>query len=274
MKCAICKTGHTREDSHIIPKLVYRWLKKTSPTGYFRGSSNPNVRLQDGERIKLLCPKCEDAFSKLETEFANRVFHPIHTNGKINHAFQYEEWFHRFVVSITWRTLYFLCQKYKIEDIPFDQQDEFKAALETWRSYLNGERIDVGRHVQHLIVMDAVVSSNVIENDFDLNLYIDRGIDFNTIHSPTESYIFDKLGLILICGVIVNDVSLPNGGWAGTEISREGGSYCGGDFAVSPCIFTFLQTGIDEMRGARGKISDKQIQAMNETFFKRYGIRI
>ncbi len=217
MKCAICKTAHTHENSHIIPKFVYRWLKRTSPTGYFRGTANPNARHQDGEKIKLLCPVCEDSFSKLETEFANRVFHPIHTDGRTNHEFYYEEWFHRFAVSITWRTLYFLCQKDGTEEIPFDQQGDFKAALETWRSYLNGERDELGRHVQHLIVMDSVVSSDVIENDFDLNLYIHRGIDFNTIHSPTESYIFAKLGLILICGVIVNGVSRR--GLLGSELA-------------------------------------------------------
>ncbi len=274
MKCALCKVGHTRENSHIIPKFVYRWLLKTSPTGYFRGSANPNVRLQDGEKVKLLCPTCEDAFSKLETKFANRIFHPIHTEGRTDHEFDYEEWFHRFAVSISWRTLYFLCQKDGIEDIPFGQKEDFLAALETWRSYLNGERDDLGRHVQHLIVIDSVTSSGGVENDFDLNLYIHRGIDFNTIHSPSESYIFAKLGLILICGVIMNDVSLPNGGWAGSEVARDGGSYRIGDFVVSPCTFKFLQTGIDEMRGARKKISEKQIHAMNETFFKRYGIRI
>lgn len=274
MKCAICKTGHTREDSHVIPKLVYRWLKKTSPTGYFRGSAKPNVRLQDGEKIKLLCPKCEDEFSKLETEFANRIFHPIHTDGRTDHEFDYEEWLHRFAVSISWRTLYFLCQKGEIEEVPFDLQEDFMAALETWRSYLNGERDDLGRHIQHLIVMDSVISSDGIENDFDLNLYIHRGVDFNTIYSPTETYIFAKLGLILVCGVIANNVDLPNGGWAGTEVARNGGRYRIGDFAVSPCTFKFLQTGIDEMRGARERISDKQIQVMNETFYKRYGIRM
>jgi len=274
MKCAICKTGHTRQDSHIIPKLVYRWLKKTSPTGYFRGTANPNVRRQDGEKIKLLCPKCEDAFSKLETEFANRIFHPVHTGGRTDHEFEYEEWFHRFAVSISWRTLYFLCKKGGMGGVLFGQEEHFVAALETWRSYLNGEQDDLGQHVQHLIVMDSIISSEGIENDFDTNLYIHRGVDFNTIHSPTETYIFAKLGLILICGVIVNDVALPNGGWARTEVVRAGGSYRKGDFAVSPCTFKFLQTGIDEMRAGREKISEKQIQAMNQTFFKRYGIRI
>ena len=120
MKCALCLTRHTREDSHIIPKIAYRWLKKTSPTGYFRGTSNPNVHRQDGTKIKLLCPTCKDIFSKFETEFANRIFHSIHTERKSDYGFSYEEWFHRFAVSVSWRTLYYLCQKEGTWGIPFD----------------------------------------------------------------------------------------------------------------------------------------------------------
>ena len=127
--------------------------------------------------------------------------------------------------------------------------------------------------MQHLLITDTVSESKGIKADFDLNLFLMRGIGYNTIHSSTETYVFSKLGQILIVGVILNNVPLPEGGWTGTEIKTTGGTYQPSDFAVSPCVFTFFQTCIDDMRGARELISPKQIQVIDDSFFKKFGIR-
>ena len=96
MKCALCKTEDRREDSHVIPAFVYRWLKESSPTGYLRNPVYPNKRIQDGLKLPLLGPKCEDGLSVLEKKFAETVFHEVHKKGNNELAFEYGEWLPKF----------------------------------------------------------------------------------------------------------------------------------------------------------------------------------
>lgn len=57
--CALCRENKELELSHIVPKFVIRYLKKTS-TGAIRNMENPNKIAQDGEKHYLLCGDCED----------------------------------------------------------------------------------------------------------------------------------------------------------------------------------------------------------------------
>jgi hypothetical protein len=63
------------QESHILAGFVYRWMKETSATGYLRFGQQPNLRVQDGVKLHLLC--AEDRFNQWETQFANRIFHPM-----------------------------------------------------------------------------------------------------------------------------------------------------------------------------------------------------
>lgn len=220
--------------------------------------------------MKLLCPACEDVFNTYETEFSKVVFHPIHSKGVNNHTFNYEEWFHRFAVSVSWRCLLFLTKQDIDSPFPFSHGEHVNRALDIWRAYLNKERADVDSNVQHLIILDEVESSTGIENDFDLFLYIQRAIDFNTLHSENEAYIFTKLGKIVIAGVILNED--PRVQWNDTEINFLRGSYRAGNFAVSSLFFEFLKTGVQLLRESRPKMRKRQLARMDEAFFKRYGI--
>ena len=74
--CKLCGSGNTLRKSHIIPKFVGRWLKKTSPTPYLRFGGNVDARLQDLYATELLCDDCERRFSEWETKFANEIFYP------------------------------------------------------------------------------------------------------------------------------------------------------------------------------------------------------
>ena len=53
-ECALCLKEKTLCDSHIIPSFVYKWLKDTSATGYLRNGNSPNLRQQDGLKIKII----------------------------------------------------------------------------------------------------------------------------------------------------------------------------------------------------------------------------
>lgn len=270
MKCALCELNDTDEDSHIVPKLVFRWLKRESVTGHLRGTADPNLRTQDGPKIKLLCPDCEDQFSKYESEFARRVFHPIHKEKKNDWSFGYDQWFHDFAVSVSWRSLEFLCRNEGSEELPFGHQVIAEKALETWRQYLSNQRIDTGKHIQHLIIMDDIASYSGPMDIDDLNTYINRGIDFNTVHSPEEGYVFTKMGRVVIVGVLINETREPS--WSGTEIKKSGGTYSLIEFGVSGCFFTFLETAIKELEKARSELSEKQADVMVNALFRKFGI--
>jgi hypothetical protein len=58
-------------------------MKKSSITGYFRHGETPNKRVQDGDKVYLLCKSCEQRFGDWEDIFARRVFFPLHEGGSI-----------------------------------------------------------------------------------------------------------------------------------------------------------------------------------------------
>lgn len=74
--CYLCKKEAILQESHLIPSFVGKWLKKTSITGYFRQSINPNLRKQDLLKQHLLCKDCEIMISKYEDKFFEDIFFP------------------------------------------------------------------------------------------------------------------------------------------------------------------------------------------------------
>ena len=74
MHCSLCGDKPAIENSHVIPKFIFTWLKETSPTGYLRTTENPRMRTQDGHKGAYLCRDCELRFSKLENHFSKHFF--------------------------------------------------------------------------------------------------------------------------------------------------------------------------------------------------------
>lgn len=101
--CKLCQKESLLEVSHILPKFIFKWITKTSATGKLRVVGKPNVPVQDGIKLHLLCASCEDKFSKYETWFANNFFHPSIKGLKIN--YDYNETLFKFVISLFWRTI-------------------------------------------------------------------------------------------------------------------------------------------------------------------------
>jgi 5-methylcytosine-specific restriction endonuclease McrA len=108
--CALCGSDGPLKDSHIIPSFVSDKIKNNSPAGFLRGGiADPNMRRQDGDKLKLLCGDCEQRFSIAEKKFAEEVFAPYHETGQT--AFQYEDWLSYFICSVNWRTLHLVRQR-------------------------------------------------------------------------------------------------------------------------------------------------------------------
>ncbi len=76
--CPLCSSSRPLVESHIMPRFVIEWFRKTSPTGHMRLGFAPNVRIQDGIKQPLLCADCEQRIGLWETFIAKRLFYPYH----------------------------------------------------------------------------------------------------------------------------------------------------------------------------------------------------
>src|SRR4030042_4769769 len=103
--CALCEKHAELQLSHIIPKFIARWIKKTGATGYLRNVENE--RVQDGIKEPLLCSDCEQQFSRYENYFAKNFFRPLTKYVKFpKQTIPYDENLVKFILSISWRVLY------------------------------------------------------------------------------------------------------------------------------------------------------------------------
>ncbi|MCM3294211.1 hypothetical protein M3661_29430 [Paenibacillus sp. MER 180] len=139
--CALCKNITTLKGSHIIPKFVTEWIKKTGITGYLRKSENDYKRReQDGFKKYLLCEKCEGLFSKTEKKFAETIFIPYLKDNQ--NEFEYQEWLNYFVTSVNWRLLYLELIDYLNKEIDITQNniEEITKATQDLGGYLLGEK--------------------------------------------------------------------------------------------------------------------------------------
>ncbi len=102
--CGLCLQSRELKESHILPAFVIRWLKETSGTGFIRFGQEPNRRVQDGMKLKLLCGDCEQHIAKYEQSFAENLFHPLTSEHQSPfYPRCYGEWMALFAASVSWR---------------------------------------------------------------------------------------------------------------------------------------------------------------------------
>ena len=166
--CALCKIDRPLKESHIIPKFVFDRIKPNSPTGYLRGGFlDVNRRMQDGDRVKMLCNDCEQRFSQTERNFADKVFKPYHESGIT--SFAYGPWLSYFINSVNWRTL-------RLDNIGFRSQKKWSHetlsvlnnAETILADFLLGKRPDIGDMENHILPMFEIThgSSQLEEPNF------------------------------------------------------------------------------------------------------------
>jgi len=266
MQCVLCNSEVCVEDSHIIPAFVIRYLKKISITGHLRGGEKPNMRMRDGPKPRLLGPKCEDMFSVWEGRFASEVFYPLHEGDLDRRSFTYGDWLSKFAVSLSWRSLWHARERHPGKASPHGHDSLIQPTLDVWRDYLLGRRADVGFHRQHMLFLGDPISLPGFLDPNELTFYFQRGIDYCTIHSPTDAYIFTKLCRILFVGTIFT--KKPSD-WKRTHIHIDGGSYGPGDFQTAGSVFTFFQHAVDDMIESRKRVSPNQSRKIEEAVMKK-----
>jgi hypothetical protein len=104
--CRLCRCEAQLRESHIIPRFVFDWQKRTSSTGYLRLGQQINRRQQDGLKHPFLCAECEARFNAWETPFATHMFLPYHEQDV--QRIEFDSWLLKFCVSISWRAVTYL----------------------------------------------------------------------------------------------------------------------------------------------------------------------
>lgn len=253
--CRLCASYPSIENSHIIPGFVYRAIKSDSPTGFFRNPNNPKQRVQDGDKLPILCAHCEQRFSDAEGKFATNVFSAFHANDQDH--FAYGSWLHYFVTSLAWRTL--------ILDLPGLEADpanpratvgELVEWAETMRLYLLGANNLGGRLRNHVVVWTAGHSGSTRLAAAGPNVRIRRSVFGYSILDRVHGYsgILHNLAGFM-CFLIVKEN--PRDRWNGTKVKPTGGEIKQPQQASS-WLMEELLSCIDEIGQKKGLMSEAQ----------------
>jgi hypothetical protein len=259
--CRLCKTESNLQLSHIIPKFVFSWLKETAASP-IRNSQKPNVRVQDGLKIYLLCANCESLFSEWENLFAKNIFHPLQQEQQDRRYFQYSKWCSKFAVSLSWRILLYAKEK-GIQDISVEQFKKIDESLDNWREYLLSSRKSPAPFDQHLIPLTLLANyANTKVSPF-INRYFLRAVDLDVAYSSNRLFTYVKMGKIMLFGLVhENHPHL----WKNTKISVDRGVIGIGNETY------ILPTGLDDYFSDRankaasisGSLSPKQKEKVQQ----------
>lgn len=237
------------ELSHIIPKFVFRYLKKTSPTGNMRSTKNPNKSTQDGLKLAFLCGDCEDLFSAWETKFANEIFFKYQEGNK--NSFPHDTWLTKYLASVSFRVL-----SYAYHEIGLDYFDEnmlrhVPEAIDRLRKYLLGKSPNPGEQRQLLILLDK--AREPLDSDF--NMYLVRGIEHDVITTDKDSFVYIKyLKFLQLCPIKLSS----NKGWKTARISSNKGTLSVKGHELPDYVANRLRKGAETLTSSRDKISEKQ----------------
>lgn len=128
--CAFCANPRALRVSHVIPKFVFDWLKRTSATGILRVGYDINKPAQDGFRTRLLCQECEQYFNRWERPTAQEVFVPFAERQAT--TVRYGPWLAKLAVSVSWRVLTVFRLAGVLDGWPLPLRGQAESALRCW----------------------------------------------------------------------------------------------------------------------------------------------
>jgi hypothetical protein len=178
LKCRLCLKPGPLRGSHVVPAFVYRWFKSSSATGYTRAIDRPNLRLQDGPVVPLLCDDCEQTLAVDEKAFSELMFSPSVQGSSINP--NYGPWLARFATSVCWRALVWAWEAGKLAKYEAKNGDDLRAANERWRTFLGATAstaADPDVHFLPVWPLEGITGENLPPN---IHRYLARVIQFLT----------------------------------------------------------------------------------------------
>jgi hypothetical protein len=268
MICRLCNNDKKLEQSHIIPKFVFNWIKKTSLTGKLRNNIVPNRRSEDGDKLPFLCSECEDLFNKYETYFANSLFNPA-TNNNISYI-TYTDELLKFIVSVIWRSLKFrLEKKIMIDDLTANEINSFNAFLDNCKEYFNSNDINFLKdYAFHIVPLtEDMENLNIIPPlSFTYQRTIDASFRAFSEENPSEGYNFlcfyVKIPFFLFIGEIVKN---ENYIWDNSDVKNQGYVLELKNITINDLVIEILNTMYTNK--AATKISDAQQKKIKDSVF-------
>lgn len=180
--CKLYEVEAELRESHVYPKFVVDYLKKTG-SNYLRRVTEPNRRLQDAMKPRLLSNRAEQEFSKREKWFAEHVFLPyLEQNAK---SLPYNENLYYFALSFLWRLLVVNLSHPAIIHQPFYPLLQ-EAELE-WRLFLRDFIFPTVHPKVYLFFTDRIKSHNVPVQGLDH--YVTRTLDSTIVFNEEGTFV-------------------------------------------------------------------------------------
>jgi len=206
MICELHREKSELTESHIIPKFVIKWMKRTG-TNRLRQVKNINIPLQDGIKKHMLCHDCEGLFSKSEKWFSENAFYPYLKDNSFN--IPNNENLKYFITSVLWRVL----KLFKDDGNNYNFKSDLDKAENIWKNYLlNDSTISEYNNI-HLILVD---NSYFITKATDL--YFSRAIDIDIAENKQTCFVYAKFSKFILIGEITG---FKNNAFDKTNVSIE-----------------------------------------------------
>jgi hypothetical protein len=263
-QCRLCEAEAELQLSHVIPAFAFRWLRESSGQSHLRTNREPNQRVQDGVKSYWLCSKCEQIFSRSETAFANRLFHPYLADPA--KPYHYSQWLLHFCASLSWRTLRYFWDEHPPDDSWSDEaRSRVWTAEAAWRDYLLGRRPNPGIHQQHLIAMDRIESHTFIGGVApNINRYLMRAVHLDLCRGSECIFTYTKVGRFIIIG-IVHDPNPTH--WRGARVhATEGTIEPGRNLVLPAALWDYLNEKARSNAEALNGMSDRQHEKVQSNF--------
>lgn len=258
--CALCLKPGLLQDSHVIPNFSIRRLRFDSPSGYVRSTSSINRR--DGAKpvAKLLCGECEQRFSRLETEFANLVYHPLRQSETAE--FKCTDKVHGFAASLAWRAIHHEVAaaegNYDVSTYDWHGYDDLRLAEMVLREALLNSTACPDWIEHHLLQMSA--GNTILPEILRLT---QRAVGLWIAPRPPRSYIVSLLGVGIVVVSILRSGS-TDAPWPTPTRLVDGAIVRPGTEYFDALFLAHLKTKADEADAAFGAMSDKQQQKVQD----------
>lgn len=153
-----------------------------------RSADNHNSTIQDGEKHYLLCGECEDRFSEYEKKFADNIFHPYFNQKQ--RAFNYDQWLHYFITSVSWRHLYLDLLDFVQNDVVgLDALECLIESEQLMRVILLGKRAEIGNIEHHIFFFEDIDTISDELKELQPHVSIHRSIcGYTAANEATKKY--------------------------------------------------------------------------------------
>jgi len=215
--CKLCQDSDNLRASHIVPRFVGKYLKRTSATGFLTAvdTSGTPTRSQDLGKGKLLCIRCESILSEAETFFANTIFHPF-KQGSLK-TIPVDDRLARFAVSVSLRALWVM--QHVEHPLAEKWKDQLGELQDEWRNYLlRTPTFIMGKNTHHILLCNERVLAPGLNHRPNLIHSVLRTSAYYLFERFGKAYVFANLAGVQIISMI-SPPELPVS--RGTEVYPE-----------------------------------------------------